>query len=221
MNALFRWFFDLLYPPKCMLCHRLMENSDAVTCGRCEQELPQFDEAPRSVQYFEKCAASFYYEGNIRSAILRFKFHGMSSYADQFAEWMAERVRSELDGKYDLVSWVPCSKRRQWERGFDQAELLAKALAEQLHMPCVQTLKKIRHTPKQSRMPNAARRRANVLGAYKAIDPEAISGKRILLVDDVLTTNATMSECGKTLRLAGSGDPVCAVIAAAGRNSEK
>lgn len=219
MSALFRWLTDLLYPPKCMLCHRLLDSSDQFTCGRCEYDLPEYDQAPRTVQYFEKAAASFYYEGYIRDAILRYKFHGMQTYARQFAKWLAIIVVGELEGKYDMTSWVPCGRWRRWTRGFDQVELLAKALAEELEAPCVQTLKKIRNTPKQSRMPNAAARRANVLGAYQAVDPHRFCGKRILLVDDVLTTGATLSECGKVLRMAGSGDPVCAVIAVARRNT--
>lgn len=220
MRALPGWIADLLYPPKCMLCHRIMESSASPVCGRCGHDLPEYDGALRSVQYFEKSVAPFYYEGCIRDAILRFKFRGMQNYAAKFAQWMAIWVRAELEGKYDLVSWVPCSAQRRWTRGFDQAELLARALAAELNMPCGSVLKKVRNTPKQSQMPNAARRRANVLGAYKALDPENVSGKRILLVDDVLTTGATLSECGKMLRMAGSGDPVCAVISVARRNTE-
>ena len=211
---------DLLYPPKCMLCHRVMESSDHPVCPTCGCDLPEYDGAPRKVPYFEKVVTPFYYEDHIRDAVRRFKFHGMQSYAGQFARWMAVLIRAELEGKYDLISWVPCSAKRRWARGFDQAELLAKHLSKELGVPCVPVLKKVRNTPKQSQMPNAARRRGNVLGAYKAWNPEAFSGKRILLVDDILTTGATLSECGKVLRIAGSGDPVCAVIATARRNTE-
>ena len=218
MRAVIRWLLDLLYPPKCMLCGRVMESSEDTICPKCGYDLPEYEGALRKVEYFDKTVAPFYYEGQIRDAVLRFKFHGMQNYASQFAQWMAVWVRAELEGKYDLISWVPCSAQRRWTRGFDQAELLAKRLAEQLDVPCIPVLKKVRNTPRQSRMPNAARRRGNVLGAYKALQPEKYSGKRILLVDDVLTTGATLSECGKVLRIAGSGDLVCAVIAAARRN---
>lgn len=218
MNAIVRWCLDLLYPPKCMLCCRVLESSEQHLCGRCGQELPQFEGAPRKVQYFKKVVTPFYYEGILRDSILRFKFHGMQSYAKQFAQWMAIWVKAELEGKYDMISWVPCGPLRRWTRGFDQSELLAKALAEELDAACVPTLKKIRNTPKQSKMPNAASRRGNVLGAYTAMEPEKFRGKKILLVDDVLTTGATLSECGKTLQIAGSGELVCAAVAAARRN---
>ena len=221
MNAGFRWFLDLLFPPKCMLCHRLMDSSEQTLCGHCDQDLPEFDGPLRRVPYFEKAVAPFFYEEPIREAVLRFKFKGMQSYAEQFARWMAIWVRDHLDGQYDLVSWVPCSRRRRWTRGFDQAELLARALAVELETEAVCTLKKIRHNPKQSLQDDAAQRRANVLGVYKAYQPERYAGKRILLVDDVLTTGATLSECGKVLRIAGSGDLVCAVIAAGRHDKNK
>lgn len=214
MSGLIRYVLDLLYPPRCMLCSRFVESSDETVCRRCVDVLPEYDGALRSVPYFEKTVAPFFYEEPIRGAVLRFKFYGMRTYAGQFATWMAVWVRDKLEGKYDLISWVPCSRRRRWSRGFDQAELLAKALAEELGVEAVATLKKIKHNPKQSQIGSADRRRANVLGVYRAINPKLWIGKRILLVDDVLTTGATLSECGKVLRMAGSGDLVCAVIAA-------
>ena len=98
--------------------------------------------------------------------------------------------------------------------------MLAQALAKNLDEEAVCTLKKVRHTPKQSKTANAAARRANVLGAYRAIDPDALKGKRILVIDDVVTTGATLSECGKVLKMAGAGPLVCAVIAATHREKE-
>lgn len=215
MKSFTRWLLDLIYPPKCMWCHRLLPSSDTITCGRCEDRLSEYEGAARKVTFFEHAAVSFYYEGNVREAVMRYKFYGMQFYSTEFAKHLSARVRAELSGTYDMISWVPCSRMRRWTRGFDQSQLLAQAMAEELGVPCVCTLKKIRNTPKQSKQRSEAARRANVLGAYKAVEPERFSGKRILLIDDVLTTGSTMSECGKTLRMAGSGNPVCAAIAAA------
>lgn len=220
MNPFLRWVLDLIYPPKCMLCHRLLESSDQAICSKCGHELPEYDGPLRKVQYYEKAVAPFFYEEPIRDAILRFKFHGMQSYAGQFAAWMAVWVRDHLEGDYDVISWVPCSRRRRWTRGFDQAELLARSLAKELNVPVCGTLEKTKHNPKQSTLADAARRRANVLGVYRAVMPQSWMGKRILIIDDVLTTGSTLSECGKVLRMAGSGDLTCAVIAAARREKE-
>ena len=129
-------------------------------------------------------------------------------------------VKEKLAGKYDVISWVPCSRLRKWTRGFDQAKLLAQALAKELDMDAISTLKKIRNNRKQSTISNPAARRANVLGVYKVPNPEFVRGKRILLIDDVLTTGATLSECGKMLQMAGSGELMCAVVAAAHSKKE-
>ena len=221
MNVFAELLLDLLFPPKCMLCGRLLQKEERVMCRDCAWgDLPELEGRPGEVPFFEECVAPFYYETPIRDAVLRLKFHGMQSYVEQFAAWMAVPVRDKLAGKYDFVSWVPCSRLRVWTRGFDQAKLLAMALAKELDAEAVCTLKKIRHNRKQSRTANAAVRRANVLGAYRAIDPDRLKNKRILLVDDVLTTGATMSECGKVLRMAGSGDLVCAVIAVSPKEKE-
>lgn len=221
MKVFLELMLDLLFPPKCMLCGKLLQTEEQTLCKNCIcGDLPEFEGKPREVRFFEECVAPFYYEGNIREAILRLKFHGMQSYAEQFAKWMAVPIREKLAGKYDYISWVPCSRLRVWTRGFDQAKLLALALAKELDVEAVCTLKKIRHNPKQSKTANAAKRRANVLGAYRVMDPDRLKNKRILLIDDVLTTGATMSECGKTLRLAGSGDLVCAAVAVSPKEKE-
>lgn len=215
MSALINILVDLLYPPRCMLCGTVMDSSAELLCRSCLYgELPEYEGAPRTVPYFEKCVVPFFYEEPISGAVRRMKFYGMQSYADQFAAWIAVLVRDRLAGQIDLISWVPCSRRRAWSRGFDQSKLLAQALARELELEAVCTLRKIRHNPKQSKTPNAAMRRANVLGAYQAFLPERFRGKRILLIDDVITTGATMSECGKVLKMAGSGELFCAAAAA-------
>lgn len=144
------------------------------------------------------------------------KFFGKSSYALGFAELLAETVQREIPGKYDVVTWVPVSEKRLRKRGYDQAELLAVRTAELLGMPSRSFLKKVRHTPAQSGFHGLARRRANISGAYEAVSPDTIKGQRILLIDDVFTTGATLSECSRVLQIAGAGNVICATAARAG-----
>ena len=110
----------------------------------------------------------------------------------------------DLQQQYDLITWVPVSRLRKWKRGYDQVELIATVVCRELKTTPTGTLKKIHHNPPQSRIISAAQRRANVLGVYKVINPETIAGKRILLLDDIITTGATISECAKTLMAAGA-----------------
>ena len=95
----------------------------------------------------------------------------------------------------------------------DQARLLAESACRLWETKPLPLLRKTVHNPAQSGLKEAAARRANVLGVYEAVDPERISGHRILLVDDICTTGATLAECARVLREAGAADVVCAAAA--------
>lgn len=127
-------------------------------------------------------------------------------------------LSSDLEG-LDLVTWVPISPLRKLFRGYDQDELLAQVVARELGMPCVPLLKKVRHNRAQSGISGYAKRRANVLGAYRTINPEQIPDRKILLVDDILTTGATAGECARMLLTAGAKEIHCAVVASAHHNN--
>ena len=112
-----------------------------------------------------------------------------------------------------MITWVHISDERMKTRGYDQAMLLAFATALELGEVAVETLKKTADNPAQSTLEGIEKRRANVLDAYEAIDRELISGKRMLLIDDVVTTGATLSECARTLLMAGAEGVVGAALA--------
>jgi ComF family protein len=103
-----------------------------------------------------------------------------------------------------MLVWIPVSRLRKLRRGYDQSELIARSLSRELGLKRVCALKKIRHTRPQSRISDVAERRANVLGAYRVTIPERVVGKRVLLVDDIFTTGATMSEAARMLKSAGA-----------------
>jgi ComF family protein len=123
-----------------------------------------------------------------------------------FAALMARCAAEEFGGEFDLVSFVPVSDKRRRERGWDQAERLAAEMAKQWDTKAVRLLKKTRHTAAQSSLNDGAQREANVFGVYEAVNAEQIRGARILLVDDVVTTGATMKECVRVLRDAGASE---------------
>ena len=205
----------LIFPRKCVLCRKILSTKQINLCDKCRTEQPEFTRAKRNIPFIAHWTALWYYRDKVRPSILRFKFFGQRSYADRYAMLLAPKLETTLEDRYDLITWVPVSTLRNLRRGYDQAALLAKALGKRLRMPTIRTLKKIRHTPPQSSIQGNALRRANVLGAYRVCDPEAIRGKRILLIDDVVTTGATSSECAKTLLTAGADKVLFAAIAAA------
>ena len=111
------------------------------------------------------------------------------------------------------MTWAPVSQRRLRKRGFDQARYLCASLCVDWHTAPQETLRKVRDNPPQSGLEDAAQRRANVLGVYEAVQPEAIAGKRFLLVDDIVTTGATLGECVRVLKAAGAAEAVCLTLA--------
>lgn len=122
---------------------------------------------------------------------------------------------SAENARFDLLTWVPISTRRRWRRGYDQGKLLAQALGKELSVQPYALLKKQRNNRPQSELGDASQRRANVLGIYRCVEPELVRGKRVLILDDVLTTGATAGECARVLLTAGAAEVSCATVAAA------
>ncbi len=211
----FSSFLDILFPPRCVFCRRFLKSGARMQiCGECLDSLPfTKDGGGKTGEFFTACVAPLYYEGNVRESLLRFKFKDATGYAEEYGKLLADCIRTHLAGRYDLISWVPLSRKRLKERGYDQAMLLALAAALELDDVAVSTLEKPLEAEKQSTMGSAEKRKANISGAYRAVDPELVEGKRILLIDDIVTTGATLSECAKTLLAAGAGEVLCAAVA--------
>ena len=206
---------DLLFPPKCCFCGRLQERSGI--CPACEKTLPRTgEEAEQTLEGGLRCASALWYEGEVRSGLLRFKFRGARWEAKDLGALLAETAAEVYSGEFDTVTWTPVSKKRRRERGYDQAELLARSACRLWDTEPVRLLEKVIHNPAQSGLGDASARRANVLGVYDAANVDNITGKRILLVDDICTTGATLSECARVLLDAGATD-VMAVTVARGR----
>ena len=122
---------------------------------------------------------------------------------------------------FDCLTWVPTGFFRRLRRGYDQSELLTRSVGAELGMEPVKLLRKIRNNPPQSGIHGVAERRANVLGVYKLEGPQSVAGKRILLIDDIITTGATASEAAKTLLLNNAKEVYLAAIAAAAHDKDK
>ena len=205
---------DLLYPPRCVFCRKLLKKGEFAVCEKCRDELPYTRSGGEQTgDFFSVCVAPLYYEGTVRESILRYKFNEATGYAKVYGELVAGCIKDNLSGRYDLISWVPLSHRRYKERGYDQAMLLALAVALELGDVAVSTLEKHRDVARQSSMGSAEKRKANISGVYHVADPELIDGKRILLIDDIVTTGSTLSECARILLQGGAKEVMCAAIA--------
>ena len=206
----------LVYPPKCVFCGTLLEREEQDACKACLAELPWTDEssAVRTGRAFSRCVSPFFLTGKVHQALVDYKYHQRESYGVCFGRWMGACARRCRSDPFDLVTWVPVSRRRLRERGFDQCRLLAVQVAKVYGMRPVRTLKKWKDVPSlASSEASPAMRRKLVAGVYRVISPETVAGKRILLVDDIITTGSTLEEAAGTLRAAGAAE-VCCVTAA-------
>ncbi|MCL2104271.1 MAG: ComF family protein [Kiritimatiellaeota bacterium] len=190
----------------CDLCGQRVEGNvtHSFVCGACQSDRPQFDRA--------RAAADF--SGSLREQILAFKYH--------HALWMRQDLCDVLEGTVrtffhpaviDVVMPVPLYRLRQRERTYNQSALLAEELARRLGRRLdTQSLARVRETRTQTRL-NAAHRRTNVAGAFQVKRPEWVAQRCVLLVDDVMTTGATLDECARVLKKAGARTVWAATLA--------
>lgn len=226
MRRLARSVLDLLLPPRCLACGAIVAEPGALCpdcfsavtflgppwCAMCGDpfELAMEEGAICAVcaahpPPYDRARAVLKYDEGSRDLILRFKHADRTDCAPSFARWMA-RAGRDLVAAADLVVPVPLHRLRLMKRRYNQAALLARYIAGSgggrgRFMPDL--LVRARKTPPQEGLGRQARRR-NVKAAFAVTDPERVKGARVLVIDDVLTTGATVGECARTLRRAGA-----------------
>lgn len=192
----------ILPPSRCRFCAAPWSGDDAgYVCAACLAD-------PPPVEWTEAWGG---YRGALERVLHAFKFERHDFFSAPLAELVEERLRARGDLDFDVIVPVPLHRARLRRRGYNQAELLARALARRTGIRCdVRLLVKPLATPAQSRLDRAARR-ANVRGAFVA--HRAAASRRILLVDDVTTTGETIRACAEALHRAGAARVAAAVVA--------
>lgn len=217
---LFHHILEFLFPSKCILCGKILHKDQLDLCKTCRAEISDHPKPKNPIQFLASRTVLWYYEGNVRQSLLRYKFSNRRSYAATYGRLLAMKLQRDYPDGFDVLTWIPISAQRKLERGYDQVELIADAVAAELGMEPIRTLEKIRNNRPQSEISGSAERRANVLGVYRATDPELVRGKRVLLLDDIITTGATASEAARVLLTAGAGEITCAAVAAASHSKK-
>ena len=209
--------FDLVFPVKCPFCRGILEDSGDILCPDCQKTLPWLlgREAERKVDFSAGCLSPLGYRDQVPGTVHRYKFAGLRSYGVPFGTLLTQCARDHLTTLPDAVTWAPLSRRRLRERGYDQAQLLAQRVGEGLSLPLLPTLVKCRDTGPQSDLQESAARRANALNAYELLPGADVKGKCLLLVDDVVTSGATLGECARVLTMAGAKEVRCLTLAQA------
>jgi competence protein ComFC len=174
--------------PRCRLCGGSREGVLEI-CGECLQ----IGERP-----WVHAVSAFPFRGAVREAVHRLKYQGSTAVVPVLASAMARDWQCYGHDRLDVVVPVPLHWARQWTRGYNQAELLARFVAGELGLPCERLLRRRRRTAQQA-MLEVAERRKNVRGVFAPARGSRAAGHHVLLVDDVLTTGATLGEAARTL----------------------
>jgi len=228
-------FINLFYPLHCAVCKKILgsENEFGVCdfcrgqirqnprpyCGICGRSLKDNEklcaECRRSKFYFTRAHSAYLYEGVIKELIHKFKYNKKLYLSGMLSSLMADFIKADLrilDG-IDAITYVPLSSHRLRTRGFNQAKVLASHLAREFGLPLSDTLKKLRSTRNQNEL-SRDDRLVNLRGSFRMIgNADILKGQRVLLIDDVMTTGATLDECSKTLLGGGACEVSCLTLA--------
>jgi len=226
LNSSGAFFFNLLFPDDCRICDQPLANVSRIpVCPSC-LALPQ----PMKAEFFcRACRTPFSddyplddndlcmvcreglanfdaaysfgsYEGTLQQLIHLFKYAKVETLAGPLSHFLMQAL--PLEANFDVIMAMPMHWRKRWERGFNQAELLADPVARRYGLPLATILRRTRYTKSQAGLTEAARRK-NLRGSFRLKRPEQVAGKRVLLIDDVFTTGATLRAAAAVLKAAG------------------
>ena len=227
--SIFTGFLDILYPRHCFACDKsLHEEKDIYICKTCSEKINNVEikrcikcgselgpsalttikGCPECVNANLRFERSFFvsnYDDPLRKLIHQYKYNKHECLARPFGDLLINQLLiHEIISEIDIVVPVPLHWRKKLERGFNQSELIAKRICKKLSLPIsINNLCRIKNTLSQTQLPRAQRQK-NVSGAFRIKQPKVFIKKQMLLVDDVLTTGITASECARNLKKAGA-----------------
>lgn len=209
-----RNMLSFFYPARCINCGELVDDKYPF-CNEC---LKIF-KPKRRERFIEvndkkiKCISAFHYDGKIRQSICDFKFRDRKSYSKFFAESISKVFIPEDKIKdFDYITAVPLSKQRYKERGYNQAEIVAKDLGKIINVEYFDILKKVKNNKIQHTL-NLEERKNNVKNVYDVQGEINIKDKKIIICDDIITSGNTLAECVRVLLELGAVEVVCVTSA--------
>lgn len=207
------------YPSRCPYCNNVIfKNTES--CGECAKII-EINKVVTPL-YQSRSVSPFKYDGINKKAVLGFKFYNNPDYSESFAVSIQKVIADEYsqcfsdEKRFDIITSVPITKKRYYERGYNQSSLLAKQLGELLDIKFIPLLQKIKDTEPQHTLPKNKRRK-NVEGVFRLNPKYTVKDKNILLIDDILTTGSTLNECIATLYQNGAKQVLCSTYATATR----
>ncbi|TGE14260.1 ComF family protein [Hymenobacter elongatus] len=223
-------FFTLVFPQTCLACSDTLARGETHICTLCRAQLPYTDyhklaekDNPLARRFWGKVPLHhalsylrFLRHGRVQHLLHQLKYQGQREIGEVLGRWYgAELTQQGINQDFDLIIPVPLHRRKRAKRGFNQSDSFAEGLSSGLSVPwSATTLRRTEHTDSQTQK-NRAQRWQNVATVFEVAEPEVIIGKRVLVVDDVLTTGATLEACVAVLLAAGCSQVSIATIACA------
>lgn len=212
INSVLNKIYNTIFPCHCPYCGDIIP-IDAYACDKCKKNLQQENIVTKLINSTN--VSPFRYDGVYKYAVYNLKFNKCPEYAEQMAVPMVSAInkafKNQLDeiGNIDFITYVPTTKKKKYKRGYNQSQLLAKYIAMQLNIKCKPLLIKIKENETQHLLPRK-KRKSNVKSAFSYnYKFNNLHNKNILLVDDIITTGATLSECTKALYAGGAENVLC------------
>lgn len=217
---------SLFYPPLCAVCSEPIDG-ERYLCGACQAKAPRIkppfcttcsEPFPGSITeafacancahrtlHFEAAVSAFRSRGIVRKILHEFKYSRQEHLKHPISDWLAETLADpRLQGRrFDVIVPVPLHPARKRERGFNQAELLAELLSVRGGVRMHDVLQRTRYTTTQTAF-DRAERMENLHNAFRLRRNADVRGSRVLLIDDILTTGSTLSECARVLKASGA-----------------
>ena len=230
---------DVFWPRRCELCGAACDRPGRHVCAACLMRLPftapsglcrkcgreveglkgEFlceECSSRQAPAFDRACSALRFYGEARDLVLGFKFNGKFWLKDDFGDWLAAAVESRFKtGEIDGVAPMPSTLVHRIGRGFNQCVYLAKGVCERTGLRYAPDLLARRGNPRRQSELGVDERRKNVAGTFAVRKPDKVKGRTILVVDDIMTTGSTLSECARMLKAAGAARVWCATLARA------
>ncbi len=212
-SVLGKTVLDVIFPDTCGHCNNRIEDGEELFCTNCKDSIPRnylntvasIKQKLHRKKYYTYIAWSFGYTDIMRSLIHDFKFNSFPMLDNFLAGAMKETLMSRDDLKFaDFLVPVPLHRSRYRLRGYNQSHLIAKIISDKTGIPVFNGLKRIRNTSPQSLIKDDKEKVKNVKGAFSIKDDGGLSGKDVILIDDIVTSGSTVNECAKVLKQAGA-----------------
>lgn len=205
MNRIINNILNLVYPNACGFCNKICKEC---LCKKCEIKIKKYEinlMQKNKNKYFDELFCIFKYENIIRETLIKYKFNNKPYIYKTFSKIILKNKKTcGFLEKYDIIIPVPISKKRKYERGYNQTELISKEISKKLNIKFINNiLIKTIDTKAQSEL-NKKDRATNIKNVFEIIDYEAIRNMNILIFDDIYTTGSTVNECARILKQVGA-----------------